>query len=141
MKRRKEILFILFTILILVAVGSYIAEANAHPGRTASDSCHYCRTNCSFWGIEWDQKHCHRRSAYVLSSSLESLPQIISEPKFELKLESEPGSIQIDTLRSKSQSAYTVRIQDKIGESYKLVYWLLGIIIISGAILALTRKK
>lgn len=31
----------------------------AHPGRTASDGCHYCRTNCGKWGVAWDQRHCH----------------------------------------------------------------------------------
>lgn len=33
--------------------------AFAHPGRTASDGCHYCRTNCDKWGVEWDVRHCH----------------------------------------------------------------------------------
>lgn len=31
----------------------------AHPGRTASDGCHYCRTNCDEWGEAWDERHCH----------------------------------------------------------------------------------
>jgi hypothetical protein len=31
----------------------------AHPGRTASDGCHYCRTNCDSWGVSWNQRHCH----------------------------------------------------------------------------------
>ena len=31
----------------------------AHPGRTAADGCHYCRTNCDKWGEEWDKRHCH----------------------------------------------------------------------------------
>ena len=31
----------------------------AHPGNTASDGCHYCRTNCDEWGVAWDQRHCH----------------------------------------------------------------------------------
>lgn len=33
----------------------------AHPGRTASDDCHYCRTNCDSWGVAWNQRHCHGR--------------------------------------------------------------------------------
>ena len=32
----------------------------AHPGRTASDGCHFCRTNCDSWGVAWDARHCHR---------------------------------------------------------------------------------
>lgn len=31
----------------------------AHPGRTASDGCHYCRTNCEKWGVPKNQRHCH----------------------------------------------------------------------------------
>ena len=33
--------------------------ASAHPGRTAADGCHYCRTNCSSWGVPWNERHCH----------------------------------------------------------------------------------
>ena len=32
---------------------------SAHPGRTASDGCHYCRTNCDYWGEAWNERHCH----------------------------------------------------------------------------------
>ena len=32
----------------------------AHPGNTAADGCHYCRTNCDKWGVEWNERHCHR---------------------------------------------------------------------------------
>lgn len=31
----------------------------AHPGNTASDGCHYCRTNCDRWGVPWNERHCH----------------------------------------------------------------------------------
>ena len=31
----------------------------AHPGRTASDGCHYCRTNCAKWGEREGARHCH----------------------------------------------------------------------------------
>ncbi len=31
----------------------------AHPGNTASDGCHYCRTNCDRWGVPWYERHCH----------------------------------------------------------------------------------
>ncbi len=32
---------------------------SAHPGRTASDGCHYCRTNCASWGEVQGARHCH----------------------------------------------------------------------------------
>ena len=31
----------------------------AHPGNTASDGCHYCRTNCASWGEVYGARHCH----------------------------------------------------------------------------------
>jgi len=34
-------------------------NASAHPGRTASDGCHYCRTNCDKWGEAYGVRHCH----------------------------------------------------------------------------------
>jgi len=43
--------------LIVLSVTSM--SAYAHPGRTASDGCHYCRTNCAYWGVPLDQRHCH----------------------------------------------------------------------------------
>ncbi|MCY4372445.1 MAG: hypothetical protein OXC31_01655 [Spirochaetaceae bacterium] len=34
-------------------------EAAGHPGRTAADGCHFCRTNCDRWNVEADERHCH----------------------------------------------------------------------------------
>jgi micrococcal nuclease len=52
-------LFILFFLFVLP---SRIA---AHPGRTAADGCHYCRTNCASWGVPANERHCHGGSAPV----------------------------------------------------------------------------
>lgn len=46
------------TLLALVA-SLFSLNAIAHPGRTASDGCHYCRTNCAKWGVEHGVRHCH----------------------------------------------------------------------------------
>ena len=35
----------------------------AHPGRTAADGCHYCRTNCDKWGEVADARHCHGQTS------------------------------------------------------------------------------
>ena len=32
---------------------SFSTSLPAHSGRTASDGCHYCRTNCDKWGVPW----------------------------------------------------------------------------------------
>jgi len=43
-------------ILVLFVTPSLLS---AHPGRTASDGCHYCRTNCEKWGVPKGERHCH----------------------------------------------------------------------------------
>lgn len=37
----------------------------AHPWNTAADGCHYCRTNCDYRWVAWNQRHCHWWSTYV----------------------------------------------------------------------------
>lgn len=53
-------------ILLIIIGGLFILNNSAfsHPGNTASDGCHYCRTNCSSWGVAWNQRHCHGGGSY-----------------------------------------------------------------------------
>lgn len=44
---------------IVLAVVLMATSAFSHPGRTAADGCHYCRTNCAKWGEEAGARHCH----------------------------------------------------------------------------------
>lgn len=50
---------IVIFIILLVGI-AFSSKALAHPGNTASDGCHYCRTNCDKWGVTWNERHCHR---------------------------------------------------------------------------------
>jgi len=51
---------ILLGLLLIVGIINVLATTiYAHPGRTADDGCHYCRTNCDKWGEVWNQRHCH----------------------------------------------------------------------------------
>lgn len=46
----------------ILSVALFFSSPNtlfAHPGRTASDGCHYCRTNCASWGEVQGARHCH----------------------------------------------------------------------------------
>ena len=47
--------------LVVLVIAPYYAFS--HPGRTASDGCHYCRTNCSRWGEVSGARHCHNRGS------------------------------------------------------------------------------
>lgn len=53
----KKVLFALAPVILLILMSPTLAYA--HPGRTASDGCHYCRTNCDRWGVGWNVRHCH----------------------------------------------------------------------------------
>ena len=46
-------------LLLTVLLALLSLDAAAHPGRTAADGCHYCRTNCDRWNVEADERHCH----------------------------------------------------------------------------------
>ena len=46
-------------LMTVVLIAMAAMEAAAHPGRTASDGCHYCRTNCDRWNVEANQRHFH----------------------------------------------------------------------------------
>lgn len=55
-KLRVLILGLLFILTFLIFTAPNIA---AHPGNTASDGCHFCRTNCGTWGYTYDTRHGH----------------------------------------------------------------------------------
>lgn len=56
----------LIMIMIVVLSPLYV---EAHPGRTDSNGCHTCRTNCAKWGLRYGQYHCHGRKNSSTSSS------------------------------------------------------------------------
>ncbi len=53
---KKGLIFLFLFILLAVSLPQIVY---AHPGRTASDGCHYCRTNCDRWEVPWNERHCH----------------------------------------------------------------------------------
>ena len=61
---------LLAVLLVLLAL-----DAAAHPGRTAADDCHYCRTNCDRWNVEADKRHCHGGGSSPTTSTPRTQPQ------------------------------------------------------------------
>ena len=53
--------------IMIVALSPLYVEA--HPGRTDSNGCHTCRTNCAKWGLRYGQYHCHGKTNSSTSSS------------------------------------------------------------------------
>lgn len=53
---RKLLAFATFALLLVLPTSTSI---QAHPGRTDSNGCHTCRTNCEKWGLAYGEYHCH----------------------------------------------------------------------------------
>ncbi len=68
----KKFLPVLITTLLVVFLSK--TPVFAHPGRTASDGCHYCRTNCDKWGVTWNARHCHGGTVSTPSPRVEQTP-------------------------------------------------------------------
>lgn len=59
---RRPLIYILLVAILGGSLFFYSRILHAHPGNTASDGCHYCRTNCDYWGVPWNVRHCHNSS-------------------------------------------------------------------------------
>jgi len=49
-------------LIMIIAVAVCASSVFAHPGLTAKDGCHYCRTSCDKWGVPWNVRHCHYKA-------------------------------------------------------------------------------
>ena len=74
--RNKKLLSSL--LLAIVSILIALTPAQAHPGRTAADGCHYCRTNCDDWGVPYNQRHCHGGSNATVPNA--PVPTSVSTP-------------------------------------------------------------
>jgi endonuclease YncB( thermonuclease family) len=84
-------LLLLFAFVFLFVV----SPVEAHPGRTAADGCHYCRTNCDAYGVPWNERHCHGGgSAPVQSAPIESAP-VVEQPVQQQQVVQKPTSAPI----------------------------------------------
>lgn len=50
----KKLLFVLPFVFLFPTI------ALGHPGNTDAYGCHTCRTNCTKWGLSYNEYHCHR---------------------------------------------------------------------------------
>lgn len=75
-EKMKRLLLICFAVSALIPVYTY-----AHPGNTAADGMHYCRTNCDSWGVPWGQRHGHGGGSYTSNSSYSAPAPYVSTYK------------------------------------------------------------
>lgn len=65
----KRILIFIFTLFLIIASSSLV---QAHPGRTDDNGCHYCWTNCEYYGLSYGEYHCHDGNSSGSSSGTSS---------------------------------------------------------------------
>jgi endonuclease G len=90
---------IILLVALLVSV-AHLKAPYAHPGRTAADGCHYCRTNCAQWGVPYGERHCHGGKPRSSAAPLPQAATSISEKSSGiLRLDYEGFTIWLDCQR------------------------------------------
>jgi micrococcal nuclease len=74
MKKLIVILFVLFSFFV------FASRIDAHPGRTAADGCHYCRTNCASWGVPSNERHCHGGGSALIETAPIESAAVVAQP-------------------------------------------------------------
>ena len=103
---KEKIKKIIISIIIIGGLFLFYNFSLAHPGNTASDGCHYCRTNCTSWGVPWNQRHCHGGSSYTPNYS----SPLYDSPSYTPSIPSCPFNSYYDSISSscKCYSGYVV---------------------------------
>lgn len=68
--------------LLIPAIFCSTTTVYAHPGRTDSNGCHTCRTNCERWGLSYGQYHCHNGGSSSRSNSSSRSSSTYSAPSY-----------------------------------------------------------
>lgn len=100
MRLFKLICSLSFIVLGLIFMSSSVF---AHPGNTASDGCHYCRTRCDYWGETWNARHCHGGGSYYSPPSYSPTPY--SPPSYP-SIPSCPYNAYYDSLSDSCKCSY-----------------------------------
>ena len=97
----------LFTALLVLFS---VAPSWGHPGNTAADGCHSCRTNCAKWGEVAGERHCHeeRQKASARQNGQSPARQTQAADRPVEILGSVPRIVDADTLEVAGQK---VRLQ------------------------------
>ncbi len=132
MKGKIKIVFLF--IIIFGGIFVFSLSTLAHPGRTAADGCHYCRTNCSSWGVAWNQRHCHRAKLLPqpespIKSHLGD-PEGYTEPAPEYEAPLPKNESPVSKYNLSSPKQYTAEVVKEDNEG-SIWWWVIGIGIIT----------
>lgn len=95
--------------------------AQAHPGNTASDGCHYCHTNCESWGYEYETRHCHNGGTSSSSSSTSTYTPPPQPTTYELDGETyySEADYNVAVAEKKFEEEHKVNISNSFEELYE----------------------
>ena len=127
---RKLFAFATFALLLVLLTSTSI---QAHPGRTDSNGCHTCRTNCEKWGLAYGEYHCHNGggtsssggtsapSTSGSSTPSPSTPQPVQEAKPKVEVPAQP---KIDYAKEGAADGYSFKMKnpDKTLEDVTYTY-------------------
>ena len=99
-------------IIVFIFCGVILFNPNvvlAHPGRTVSNGCHKCNTNCAKWGLDTGEYHCHNGNTYTSSrgQTFNSDGNLLSDDS------SSDGNFTISTPKSSDNTLKTVTVDGK----------------------------
>ena len=103
--RKRAIIVFIFCVVILFNPNVVLA----HPGRTDSNGCHKCNTNCAKWGLDTGEYHCHNGNTYTNSrgQTFNSDGNLLSDDS------SSDGDFTISTPKSSDNTLKTVTVDGK----------------------------
>ena len=99
-------------IIVFIFCGVILFNPNvvlAHTGRTDSNGCHKCNTNCAKWGLDTGEYHCHNGNTYTNSrgQTFNSDGNLLSDDS------SSDGDFTISTPKSSDNTLKTVTVDGK----------------------------
>ena len=100
--RKRTIIVFIFCVVLLFNPNTVLA----HPGRTDSNGCHKCNTNCAKWGLDTGEYHCHNGNTYTNSrgQTFNSDGNLLSDDS------SSDGDFTISTPKSSDNTLKTVTV-------------------------------
>lgn len=102
-------------ILIIFFSSSFLSPIYAHSGGTAADGCHYCRTNCDLYGVDWNVRHCHGGSTYTPPAPVCNKPGSVSNLTYVVSPKDDSCNsygVDVEWNGASSASGYSISLND-----------------------------
>lgn len=109
---------IIFIIAICLSFANSSPKVLAHPGRTDSNGCHTCHSNCAKWGLSNGEYHCHNGGSTSNTSNIQTPSQSSTSNNVKTVPKEAPKSSD-NTLKSISVDGQQIEIADQMNYKTK----------------------